>query len=49
MADSDMTEPGTWVQTEFASYSVFILGAIIISQAFNAFATPSATIRWTCC
>ena len=25
------------MQTEFASYSVLILGAIIISQAFNAF------------
>lgn len=38
MADFDMTEPGTWVQTEFASYSVLILGAIVIAQAFNAFA-----------
>ena len=37
MADFDMTEPGTWVQTEFASYSVLILGTIVISQAFNAF------------
>ncbi|MCZ7540180.1 MAG: ABC transporter permease, partial [Anaerolineae bacterium] len=37
MADFDMTEPGTWVQTEFASYSVLILGAIVIAQAFNAF------------
>ncbi|MEW6580901.1 MAG: ABC transporter permease subunit [Chloroflexota bacterium] len=37
MADFDMTEPGTWVQTEFGSYSVLILGAIVIAQAFNAF------------
>jgi len=33
----DLTEPGTFVQTEFASYSVLILGAIAIAQAFNAF------------
>ncbi|MEB2289226.1 MAG: ABC transporter permease subunit [Anaerolineae bacterium] len=37
VAEFDMTEPGTWVQTEFASYSVLILGAIVILQAFNAF------------
>lgn len=37
MADFDMTEPGTWVQVEFASYSVLILGAIVVVQAFNAF------------
>jgi len=37
MAEFDMTDPGTWVQTEFGSYSVLILGAIVIAQAFNAF------------
>lgn len=33
----DLTEPGTFIQTEFASYSVVILGAIVINGAFNAF------------
>ncbi len=35
-ADLDMTEPGTFIQTEFGSYGVVILGAIVISGAFNA-------------
>lgn len=37
VAEFDMTEPGMYVQTEFGGYSVLILGAIVVVQAFNAF------------
>ncbi len=36
-ASIELSNPGTWVQLEFASYVVLILGAIMIVQAFNAF------------
>lgn len=37
VAEFDMSEPGIYVQTQFGGYSVLILGAIVIAQAFNAF------------
>ncbi len=37
IAEFDMTDPGMYIQTQFGGYSVLILGAIVIVQAFNAF------------
>lgn len=37
VAEFDIADPGIYVQTQFSGYSVLILGAIVIAQAFNAF------------
>ncbi len=37
VAEFDITEAGIYIQTQFGGYSVLILGAIVIVQAFNAF------------